>query len=89
MKDYPYYLANKPESPNRDLTVSDKYTGETAYRVALADAAVIDQAIGAAASAAEPLSRLAPYERQAVLLHCVQRFTERSDELAMALCSEA
>ncbi len=32
---------------------------------------------------------MAPYERRAVLNHCVQRFTERFDELAMALCIEA
>ena len=31
----------------------------------------------------------APYERQAVLNHCVARFTERFDELAMTLCIEA
>ena len=89
MKSYPYYVANKPESPNSDLVVADKYTGETAYRVALADAAVIDQAIGFAASAAEPFGRLPAYERQAVLNHCVSRFTERAEELAMALCIEA
>jgi acyl-CoA reductase-like NAD-dependent aldehyde dehydrogenase len=29
------------------------------------------------------------YERQAVLNHCVKRFTERADELATALCIEA
>ena len=29
------------------------------------------------------------YERQAVLQHCVKRFTERADELAEALCIEA
>ena len=30
-----------------------------------------------------------PYQRQAVLNHCVERMTERQDELAMALCIEA
>lgn len=89
MNTYPYYLANKPASPNSDLEVTDKYTGEMAYRVALADAAVIDQAIAAADAAAAPFGRVPPYERQAVLNHCVARFTERADELAMALCIEA
>ena len=32
---------------------------------------------------------MAPYQRQAVLEHCVQRFRERYDEMAMALCIEA
>ena len=40
---YPYYLANKPVSPNADLEVTDKYTGEVATRVAMADAAAIDR----------------------------------------------
>ncbi len=86
---YPYYLANKPQSPNTDLEVTDKYTGEVATRVALADPAAIDQAIAATVKASEPMRKLPPYERQAVLQHCVDRFTERFDELAMSLCIEA
>ncbi len=35
---YPYYLANKPTAPNTDLVVVNKYTGEPACRVAVADA---------------------------------------------------
>ena len=31
---YPFYLANEPHSPNADLEVKDKYTGEVATRVA-------------------------------------------------------
>ncbi len=86
---YPFYLANKPESPNADLEVTDKYTGEVATRVAMASAADIDRAIGATAASGRADARMPPYERQAVLYHCVERFTERFDELAMALCIEA
>jgi acyl-CoA reductase-like NAD-dependent aldehyde dehydrogenase len=86
---YPYYLANQPEQPNADLEVTDKYSGEVATRVALADDAAIDRAVAAAVEAAEPMARLAAYERQAVLAHCVRRFEERADELAQALCIEA
>lgn len=86
---YPYYLANEAEAPNHDLEVVDKFTGEVATRVALADDAAIDRAIQAAADAAEPMAAMAAYERQAVLDHCVVRFKERFDELAMALCIEA
>ena len=86
---YPYYLANRPEQPNSDLAVTDKYTGQIAARVAQADAAAIDRGIDAAVKAAEPMARLAPYERQAVLEHCVRRFRERQDELAYSLCVEA
>lgn len=86
---YPYYLANKPAQPNTDLGVLDKYSGKTATRVAKADAEAIDRPIGAAESAAAPLRKMAPFERQAVLKHCVRRFEERFDELADSLCVEA
>ncbi|MBI4880244.1 MAG: aldehyde dehydrogenase family protein [Planctomycetes bacterium] len=86
---YPYYLANRPEAPNADLVVQDKYTLETATRVALADAAAIDRAIGRAAAASEAMRDLPAFRRQQVLEHCVKRFRERFDELAEALCIEA
>lgn len=86
---WPYYLANEPLLPNTDLVVTDKFTHETVARVAMADTAAIDQGIAACVKAAEPLARMPPYERQAVLNHCVQRFTERFEELAMSLCLEA
>lgn len=86
---YPYYLAGKAEAPNHDLIVTNKYTGEPATRVALADPAAIDAAIAAAARATIPMRKMLAYERQAVLSHCVARFTERAEELAGALCVEA
>lgn len=86
---YPLYVANRAEQPNADLVVTDKFTGQPATRVAMADAATIDRAIAAAVAATEPMARMASYERQAVLNHCVKRFTERADELAQALCIEA
>ncbi|WP_386083507.1 aldehyde dehydrogenase family protein [Vreelandella sp. F11] len=86
---YPLYLNNVAQQPNTDLAVIDKFTGEVAFHVAQADAATIDAAIAGAVEAAEPMARMASYERQAVLNHCVTRFTERFDELAYALCVEA
>src|SRR3954465_1875285 len=83
------YLAKEATQPNADLAVTDKYTGEVAFRVAMADAAMIDAGIAAAVAAAGPMARLAAYERQGVLQHCVDRFKERFDELAFALCVEA
>ncbi len=85
---YPYYLANAPVHANQDLAVTDKYTGEVATRVALADAQAIDTAIAAAEAAAPAMRRLPAYARQAVLNHCVARFTERQEELAQALTIE-
>lgn len=86
---YPYYLANEACSPNADLEVIDKYSGDVATRVALADDQAIDRAIAATVTAAQPMREMPPYERQAVLIHCVDRFTARFDELADALCVEA
>ena len=86
---YPLYLNNKAAQPNTDLAVTDKFTGEVAFRTALATPDVIDAAIAGAVRAAEPMARMASYERQAVLDHCVVRFRERFDELAYALCVEA
>jgi acyl-CoA reductase-like NAD-dependent aldehyde dehydrogenase len=88
-KSYPYYLGNEPLAPNQDLEVRDKYTGEVATRVPLADPAAIDRGIGLALEAAEPMRAMPAYARQRVLQHCVTRFEERSEELAMALCIEA
>ena len=42
---YPYYLGNEAVAPNTDLAVTDKFTGEVATRVALADAKAIARAI--------------------------------------------
>lgn len=71
------------------MEVVDKFTGEIATHVPLADARLIDEAIGRTVEAAGPMRELASYERQAILQHCVKRFTEMADELTMALCLEA
>ena len=86
---YPYYLNNKAVYANEDLEVTDKYTGEVATRCALADSNAIDEGITGAVRATEPMAKMPSYEKKAVLEHCVTRFGERFDELAMALCIEA
>lgn len=86
---YPLYLNNEAVQPNKDLEVTDKYTNEVAFRTALATPDVIEQAIAGAVEATAPMAAMASYERQDVLQHCVDRFKERYDELAYALCVEA
>ena len=88
-KTYPYYLANRPQSSKTMLEVRDKYSGKVATRVAVPDAKAVEKAIAAAVKAAAPMRNFKPWARQAVLRHCVQRFAERRDELAQALCIEA
>src|SRR5262249_27765908 len=87
--EYPYYLANRPEQPNHDLEVTDKYTQEVATRVALADAKAIDRGIAAAVEAAVPMAKMPAFARAKILQHCVSRFEERAEELAGLLCIEA
>lgn len=87
--EYPLFVGSCPETPNADLSVHDKFTGALVARVPLADAATIERALAAAEAAATPLRAMRPYERQAVLQHCVRRFQERAEELAQVLCVEA
>lgn len=86
---YPYYLAGEPVAANTDLEVRNKYTGRIATRVAFADRAAVRKAIAAASRARDPMRRFTPDARREVLEHCVCRFQERHDELALALCIEA
>ena len=88
-KRYPYYLANQPVTGKQELDVLDKYTGKRATRVALADAAAVRKAIVAAHKAREAMAAFPPDARRDVLEHCVRRFGERAEELALALCIEA
>jgi acyl-CoA reductase-like NAD-dependent aldehyde dehydrogenase len=86
---YPLYLANEPKTPNTDLEVTNKYTGDVATRVALADRSLIDCAIGAAADAATACRKLPSYKRAEALAHVASRIRERHEELAEALAIEA
>jgi len=85
----PCYLANRPFAPNHDLAVHDKYSGECVAHVALADAAAVERAIAAAHAARAAMAAMPPYARRDVLEHCVRRFQDRAEELALALCQEA
>jgi acyl-CoA reductase-like NAD-dependent aldehyde dehydrogenase len=88
-KMYPYYLANEAVFANEDLAVTDKFTGKTAYKVAMADEAAINQAIAQAVAAEKAMAAMPAWQRQEILDHCVRRFQERAEELAQALCIEA
>lgn len=87
-RDYPYYLANRPVHANHDLEVLDKHTGKTAFRVAQAADAQVDQAITAAVSATAAMARLPSYRRRDVLRHCIEQFHQRHDELTEVLIIE-
>lgn len=88
-KTFPYYLANEAVFANEELEVTDKFNGKAAYRVALADESVIDQAIALAVQAEQAMAAMPAWQRQEILEHCVRRFQERAEELAQTLCLEA
>lgn len=86
---YPLFLGNEPRQSEINLDVTDKYTGQVATRVAMADQATVDRAIALAERAAPRMAALKPYTRQQILYHCVEQFHQRYDELARSLCIEA
>lgn len=85
----PLFLANRPLETVETLAVTDKYTGETFARVCVANTSLIAQAVQAAVIAEAPMRRLPAWKRRDVLWHCVERFEQRREELAIALCREA
>jgi len=85
---YPYYLAGESTCPNHGLAVTNKYTSDVAARVALADRAVVEQAIAAAGQEADACRNMPAFARAAVLDHLRRRITERQDELARVLAIE-
>lgn len=90
MKDsYTYYLAGRPVSSSLNFMVTDKFSGKVIAKVARADRQTVNEAIAAAANAAEPMRTLPAYKRQAALQHVVDRLRERSEEFAQAMCIEA
>ncbi len=86
---YPLYVANRPVTGTEEMPVVDKFSGFPVAKVPYADRRMIEEAIAAAHAARAPMRKLSPHVRKGVLEHCVRRFRERADELALALCVEA
>ena len=90
MKDvYPLYLAGRPVAAQRTMIVTDKYSGKPAAKVSLADRAMIQSAISAAAETFPAMRTLASHKRQAILQHVVNRLGERQEEFARMMVVEA
>ena len=77
LETYPFYLANEPSNPNRDLEVTNKYTGEVATRVAIASTDDIDRAIAAGRGAHEDVKRC-EFPEQPLWLTCRNRSAAKS-----------
>ncbi len=80
-KHYPLYVGNAPRRTESQLAVTDKFSGEIATHVSLADPKIIDEAIGLAVTAAKPMAKLYAYERQAILNHCVKQAINNREPL--------
>ena len=88
-KRLPIYVAGRAVTTGEWLDVHDKYRGEVAAQVAYAGSDHVEQAIAAAYGSRATTAAFPPDARRDVLEHCVRRFTERRDELADLLCTEA
>lgn len=86
--EFPLYLANKPLKTGQWIEVHDKFSGKVYAKVALADAKVIEKAINSAVKAEQEMAALKPFQKQKILLHCVNRFKEMRDELVQLLVIE-
>lgn len=86
---YPFFLAGKRVESAEKLEVFDKYSGKRVTTVSRATPKHLDEAIAAAHQTRRTMKALAPWKRAEILDHCVQRFEERSEELAKALALEA
>ena len=86
---YPYYLGGEAVFANTDLAVTNKYTGDVATRVALADETAIDRGIQMAVDCFEEYRKWPAWRRKEVCAHVVMRMQERHEELARALAIEA
>ena len=86
---YPLILGNRPVITERSLKVFDKYSGEPAASVSAADRTMVDEAIERAWNSRKAIAAFPAYKRRDVLEHCIKRFRERREELALTLCIEA
>ncbi len=86
--DYPLYVAGKACETGKWLEVEDKFSGQTFARVALANSVVLEQAMSAAVQAEAAMAALKPFQKQQILLHCVQRFQQLRGELTDILVQE-
>ncbi|WP_326519379.1 aldehyde dehydrogenase family protein [Acinetobacter sp. CAAS 2-6] len=86
--DYPLYVAGKACETGKWLEVEDKFSGQTFARVALANSVVLEQAMSAAVQAEVAMAALKPFQKQQILLHCVERFQQLRGELTDILVQE-
>lgn len=85
---YPLYLGNEPIFSAPTVDVTDKFTGKTVTKVSLATKEQINKAIELTIGAQEKLKKLASYEKQEILYHCVDAFKKEKEKFASLLSVE-
>lgn len=89
MSTRPFFVAGEASDPNAELEVFDKFNGSKVGVVAEAKRADVDRAIAAAAGAERAMREMPTFKRRMVLEHIVRRMTERAEEFARVLVTEA
>ena len=86
--EFPLYVSNNAQKTGQWLEVYHKFTGEIYAKVALADSKTIEKAIQSSVKAEKEMAALKPFQKQKILLHCIQRFNELREELTSILVAE-
>ena len=86
--DRPLLIGGKPVSGRQTEPVLFPYDGSEIGRVAVADEAIVEQALETAAGAAEEMAALPPWRRAEILLAAAQLTQERREELARQMTLE-
>jgi glyceraldehyde-3-phosphate dehydrogenase (NADP+) len=85
----PFYLAGEWRQGAAELEVRNPYDGSVASRVALADAAAVDEAVTRAAAAGPAAAALSSDERRRALRHIAAGIEARVEEFARTIALEA
>jgi glyceraldehyde-3-phosphate dehydrogenase (NADP+) len=88
MERHPFYLGGEWRTSDRGIEVVNPYTGRPVWEVSRAGEAEIEEAIGAAVSAAPRMRALHAYERAEILEAVAAGVKERREELARAMTAE-
>lgn len=87
--DFPFFLAGRWERTGDPLEVRNPWDGTLVGRTWLAGDTQVEEAIAAAAAAADVMRRLPLYERGAILARASAALAKRRDEAGRVLAGEA
>ncbi|KUP95483.1 aldehyde dehydrogenase family protein [Thermobifida cellulosilytica] len=89
MSKRPFWLAGSATTGDRELTVTNPYTGRTVATVAVPTPEQIEQAVAAAHGVLDEAAALPAHVRAEALAHVARRLKERSEEIAQTITAES